>query len=43
MFPEGKEWLIAKIGITGKYNGSYEKMREAMEQNPEDSFIVEMW
>ena len=38
MFPEGKEWLIAKIGITGKYNGSYEKMREAMEQNPEDSF-----
>ena len=21
MFPEGKEWLIAKIGITGKYNG----------------------
>lgn len=38
MFPEGKELLIAKIGITGKYNGSYEKMREAMEQNPEDSF-----
>lgn len=38
MFPEGKEWLIAKIGITGKYNGSYEKMRAAMEKNPEDSF-----
>ena len=38
LFPEGKEWLIAKIGITGKYNGSYEKMRAAMEKNPEDSF-----
>lgn len=38
LFPEGKEWLIAKIGITGKYNGSYEKMRAAMEQNPEDPF-----
>lgn len=38
LFPENKEWLIGQIGITGRYNGSYEKMREAMEQNPEDPF-----
>lgn len=38
LFPESKKWLITRIGITGVFNGSYEKMREAMQQNPEDSF-----
>jgi vacuolar-type H+-ATPase subunit H len=38
LFPKEKGWLIGRIGITGKYDGSYEKMRESMEQNPEKNF-----
>lgn len=26
LFPEGGDWLIGRIGITGKYIGSYEEM-----------------
>ena len=39
LFPEGKEWLIARLGITCRYGGSYEEMRIAREQNPGDPFF----
>ena len=39
LFPAGKKaMIVGRIGITGKFNGSYEKFLEGKEQNPEDSF-----
>ena len=38
LFPESKKWQKTRNGITGVFIGSYEKLREAMQQNPEDSF-----
>lgn len=38
LFPVGEAWIVGRIGITGKFNGSYEKFLEGKEQNPEDSF-----
>ena len=40
MFPENGKWLVGRIGITGKYNGNYEKMSEDKENNSEDSFFA---
>jgi len=36
LFPEEDEWLSAKLGITGRYRDSYEKMRVEMKQEPEN-------
>lgn len=39
LFPAGKKaMIVGRIGITGKFNGSYEKFLEGKEQNPENSF-----
>lgn len=39
LFPAGKKaMIVGRIGITGKFNGSYEKFLEGKTQNPEDSF-----
>lgn len=38
LFPHGGAWLVGRIGITGKFNDSYERFLEAKEQNPEESF-----
>ena len=39
LFPTGKKaWIVGRIGITGKFNGSYEKFLEGKAQNPKDSF-----
>lgn len=38
LFPAGETWIVGRIGITGRFNGSYEKFLEGKEQNPEDSF-----
>lgn len=37
LFPTEGAWIVGRIGITGKFNGSYEKFLEGKEQNPEDS------
>lgn len=39
LFPEEDEWLSAKLGITGRYCESYEKMRVEMKQEPENPFF----
>lgn len=39
LFPEEDEWLSAKLGITGRYRDSYEKMRVEMKQEPENPFF----
>ena len=36
LFPEEDEWLSAKLGITGRYRDSYEKMRVEMKQEPDN-------
>ena len=38
LFPSGEVWIVGRIGITGKFNGSYEKFLEWKRKNPEDSF-----
>ena len=38
LFPEEKEWLIARLGITGRFDGSYEEMQTAREQNRGNPF-----
>ena len=38
LFPKDGEWLIARIGIVGKFNKGYEEMQEARDWNPEDPF-----
>ena len=39
LFPAGKKaMIVGRIGITGKFNGSYEKFLEGKTQNPEDPF-----
>lgn len=38
LFPKNGDWLVARIGITGRLNDSYERFLEEKEQHPEDSF-----
>lgn len=38
LFPKNGDWLVARIGITGRFNDSYERFLEEKEQHPEDSF-----
>lgn len=39
LLPEESKWLSAKLGITGRYCDSYEKMRVEMKQEPENPFF----
>lgn len=39
LLPEEGKWLNAKLGITGRYCDSYEKMRVEMKQEPENPFF----
>ena len=38
LFPKNGGWLVARIGIMGRFNGSYERMMDAKEEHPEDPF-----
>ena len=38
LFPKNGDWLVARIGITGRFNDSYERFLEEKEQHTEDSF-----
>ncbi len=38
LFPKNGDWLVARIGITGILNDSYERFLEEKEQHPENSF-----
>lgn len=39
LFPENGKWLVGGIGITGKYDGSYEEMRVDKESNSGNPFF----
>lgn len=43
LFPESKKWLITRIGITGVFNGSYEKCGRPCSRIRKIRFTAEMW